>query len=278
MNILLSLLIVLSLPGALLAGYSKDAIQHALLGSGGFTVSNFITSPLDISGADVTGTLPTENGGTEATSLSSGQVLVGGGTGPITATSTTNLKASMFLNLVENTALSTWAGSANLTTAGTITTGTWNAGGVTSSGVFASTNTTGTSTIANALGVGTTTPAATGHKLMIQGSAAVQEIKVATSSSITIDWNTGNQKMVGLGAATTITFANGYPGGAYRLEICQDGTGSRTVTWPGGGVILWAGGTAPTLTATADKCDWFSFLYTNGTSTPKYHGAATQNF
>jgi hypothetical protein len=37
------------------------------------------------------------------------------------------LKSDLSLNLVENTALSTWAGSANLTTLGTIATGTWNA-------------------------------------------------------------------------------------------------------------------------------------------------------
>ncbi len=36
------------------------------------------------------------------------------------------LKADLSLNNVENTALSTWAGSANITTLGTIATGTWN--------------------------------------------------------------------------------------------------------------------------------------------------------
>src|SRR3990167_8436764 len=40
--------------------------------------------------------------------------------GLLTATSTANLKSTLKLNLVENTALSTWAGSANLTTLGTI--------------------------------------------------------------------------------------------------------------------------------------------------------------
>lgn len=36
-----------------------------------------------------------------------------------------NLKVSLSLNSVENTALSTWAGTANITTLGTIVTGTW---------------------------------------------------------------------------------------------------------------------------------------------------------
>lgn len=141
---------------------------------------------------------------------------------------------------------------------------------------FAASNTTGTSTIANALAVGTTTMASTGNKLMVQGSAVTQEIKVATSSSFTIDLNTGNQQFVGLGAATTITLSNGYVGGAYRLILCQDGTGSRVVTW--GSPISWAGGTVPTLTTTANKCDVISLLRTMGTTTPTFIGGASLNY
>jgi hypothetical protein len=44
----------------------------------------------------------------------------------VTARSAANFKTDLSLNNVENTALSTWAGSTNLTTLGTITTGTWN--------------------------------------------------------------------------------------------------------------------------------------------------------
>jgi hypothetical protein len=41
--------------------------------------------------------------------------------------SASEVKTAMSLNLVENTALSTWAGTTNITTLGTIGTGTWNA-------------------------------------------------------------------------------------------------------------------------------------------------------
>jgi len=47
-----------------------------------------------------------------------------------------DVKNDLSLNNVENTALSTWAGSANITTLGTIATGVWNAGAVTSSGAI----------------------------------------------------------------------------------------------------------------------------------------------
>lgn len=312
MNILATLLIALSLPGALLAGLHKENIKEAVFGSGGFTVSNYLSSPLNLAGSDITGTLPVENGGTEATSLSSGDILIGGGTGAITASSTLAVnKGGTGAATLSSGDLLVGAGTGVVTSTSTLAvnkggTGaatftdnrilTGNGTGVLSdeanltftgsalavtgtvsiSSTLTLTGSTATSTITNALAVGTTTAATTGHKLMIQGSAAIQEIKVATSSSFTIDWNVGNQQFVGLGAATTIAFANGYVGGGYRLIVCQDGTGSRVVTWSG--PIAWAGGTAPTLTTTANKCDVLSFLRTNGTSTPIYLGGASANY
>jgi hypothetical protein len=55
-------------------------------------------------------------------------------------------KADIGLQKVENTALSTWAGSTNLTTLGTITTGVWNGGAVASTGTVTGTNLSGTNT------------------------------------------------------------------------------------------------------------------------------------
>ena len=48
------------------------------------------------------------------------------GTGSVEELSISQTKALLSLDLVENTALSTWAGSTNITTLGTISTGTWN--------------------------------------------------------------------------------------------------------------------------------------------------------
>lgn len=50
-----------------------------------------------------------------------------GSTGTILALTASQTKTLLSLNNVENTALSTWAGSANITTLGTISTGTWSA-------------------------------------------------------------------------------------------------------------------------------------------------------
>jgi hypothetical protein len=65
-------------------------------------------------------------GGTGLTSYTPGDLLYASGATTLAGTSTANLKASLALNNVENTALSTWAGSSNITTLGTITSGTWN--------------------------------------------------------------------------------------------------------------------------------------------------------
>lgn len=78
---------------------------------------------------------------------------------------------------------------------------------------------------------------------------------------------------VTLGAAANVfTFNNGRAGGTYVLILKQDGTGSRTVTWPS--AVKWPGNVAPVLTTTASRADVFSFVY-DGTV---YYGSGSQNF
>lgn len=61
----------------------------------------------------------------------------------------------------------------------------------------------------------------------------------------------------------TITFPTLAVGAKLRLRLAQDGTGSRTVTWPA--AVHWAAATAPTLTTTASKVDVFEFYSFDGT-------------
>lgn len=69
---------------------------------------------------------------------------------------------------------------------------------------------------------------------------------------------------VTLGGNRTLAVTNANAGDRFIVKLIQDGTGSRTVTWFS--TINWEGGSAPTLTTTADKADYFEFICT-GTNT-----------
>jgi hypothetical protein len=90
---------------------------------------------------------------------------------------------------------------------------------------------------------------------------------VATSSTAQTlaDPSTSSINYITLTANCTLTFPTAVAGKSFTLALKQDGTGSRTVTWPSSGTLSWPGGTAPTLTTTANKIDFFSFVCVDGT-------------
>jgi endosialidase-like protein len=99
----------------------------------GLTISNTITNSggtFTFAPDTITGTLNVAGGGTGLASYTAGSVLYASGAATLAGTTTANLKATLALNNVENTALSTWAGTSNLTTLGTISTGVWNGTGI----------------------------------------------------------------------------------------------------------------------------------------------------
>lgn len=116
------------------------------------------------------------------------------------------------------------------------------------------------------------------------GMTTAVAANVATISSIN-PFNSGDGKPYNLAVSnqfyTVVTSGNyalsltgGTTGQVFRIKLIQDATGSRTVSWWSG--ISWPAATAPTLTTTANKADWFSFVQT-GAST--YDGfTAGQNY
>jgi len=86
-------------------------------------------------------------------------------------------------------------------------------------------------------------------------------------STVTFDLNEANTHTVTLGDNRTLAISNEDAGQKFIINLVQDGTGSRTVTWFS--TIKWAGGSAPTLTTTANKADSFGFLCTG---TDAYYG------
>jgi hypothetical protein len=91
--------------------------------------------------------------------------------------------------------------------------------------------------------------------------------------SYTVDWNEGQKQLITLtGNITTMTFTVRGGVGNFLLRVVQDGTGSRTITWPAS--IKWPGGSPPTLSTGANAEDIITFYY-NGTD---YYGVASLNF
>ena len=89
----------------------------------------------------------------------------------------------------------------------------------------------------------------------------------------TIDWKIGNKFKFTFGAQNDIfTFTAPSNPCSLTLILVQDGTGSRTVTWPG--TVKWPNSTAPTLTTTASAIDIISLLY-DGTN---YYGSSALAF
>ena len=87
-----------------------------------------------------------------------------------------------------------------------------------------------------------------------------------TAASQSIDITLGNVHTCTLAVGTTtFTFDNPAVTGkgcSFTLITTQDATGSRGITWPA--AVDWSAATAPTLTATANRTDIFTFVTYNG--------------
>lgn len=144
-------------------------------------------------------------------------------------------------------------------------------------------------TVSSNLGVASTSPSSplsVHGNTLISGTAFIGGTLTSTSTargglttltdgaSITIDWTKGNTQYVVLGGNRTIYFTATTTNSSMRLWLCQDGTGSRLITW--GATMRWAGGSVPTLTTTANKCDIVSLV--TATSTDTIFGGASLNY
>jgi hypothetical protein len=145
-------------------------------------------------------------------------------------------------------------------------------------------------------GIGTSTPSAlldVDGTTRLGGAVSVEDNEVTrpklkdysettvianTGATYTIDLENGNVFNLTLTGDCTYTFSNppaSGSAGAFTLIQNQDGTGSRTVTWPAS--VEWAGGSAPTITSTASSTDVFTFITTDG-GTTWYGFTAGQEF
>lgn len=88
-----------------------------------------------------------------------------------------------------------------------------------------------------------------------------------SAASYTLNWERGNNQRFILNQNTTFiinaTSSNPRDGAGYTLKICQDGTGSRTVTWATPGQMIWEGGNGATTTvlAAANSVTMLAMIY-----------------
>jgi hypothetical protein len=82
----------------------------------------------------------------------------------------------------------------------------------------------------------------------------------ASGAAATLDFGRSLKWKLTLTSNCTLTLtAPAQPCEKIFVKLVQDGTGSRTVTWPAS--VKWSGGTAPTLTTTAGRTDCFELVW-----------------
>lgn len=195
----------------------------------------------------VTGVLPSANGGlgVDTSGVTNGQLLIG-------KTSDNSLNLATITGTTDQITVTNGAASITLSTPQGI-------------------NTTSTPRFAR-LGLGTGAGATA--VLTTSGVFDVGYYDNGNSGTAkTVTWTNGMVQKITLNNTTTLTFAGATNGVAeYRLDVIQDGTGSRTVTWPA--AVTWQGGSAPTLTTTGGKTDICTFRW-NGSV---YFGSCSLNY
>jgi len=109
--------------------------------------------------------------------------------------------------------------------------------------------------------------------LFVGGNTTLNGTTIDKSNSLsqtltdgaTISWDTslGRVATVTLAGNRAVAAPTNLKVGTYILNVIQDATGSRTLTW--NAVFKWTGGVAPVLTTTANARDVFSF-FSDGTN------------
>jgi hypothetical protein len=102
-------------------------------------------------------------------------------------------------------------------------------------------------------------PVGDGERWQLRPAGQGAVVSPTFAASQTIDWSTGTIFVLTLTANVTFIYANVTVGQTILLELTQDGTGSRTGTFPTGSIFV---GGSKTLTTTASATDTVSVTCT----------------
>lgn len=165
--------------------------------------------------------------GTVATSTILGRVTAG--TGNVEVLTAANVKTILGLGNVENTALSTWAGSTNITTLGTITNGVWSgtAIAVSKGGTGAADAATARSNLG--LAIGSNVQAYDADLATIAGlTATTDNFMIANASAWASRTPAQARTSLGLGSLATLSTINNSNWSGTVLSTANGGTGSAS--------------------------------------------------
>lgn len=204
------------------------------------------------------------------TSITAGSgIQTSGSTGAVTVTNAIGYAFPGFNN--STTTLTNFNGNAS-TTAISATQGFF--------GGSATTTITSTGTV----GIGTSTPFNALSFGLASSSIGIPEYNYgsATSTSEKISCLSASQTHFRIGTSATtlqIDASSLIPGQKCIVVVENPNASAGAITWTTtSGLLLWAGGTTPTQTTTANKMDVWSFLMTQGSSTNALLGAQSANF
>lgn len=92
--------------------------------------------------------------------------------------------------------------------------------------------------------------------------SAATTVTLTDAATITLDFSAFLNAKVTLGGNRTLAISNGKVGQGGLIEVFQDGTGSRTLSYTAGSFVF-ASGNAPTLTTTASARDVLAYQILN---------------
>lgn len=97
---------------------------------------------------------------------------------------------------------------------------------------------------------------------LFRGKKGIETL--SDGATVTVDGNSDyNIFEVTLGGNRALAIQNMAIGQAIMLRLKQDATGSRSITsWFSGATVKWPGGSAPSLTSTANQIDGFLIVCT----------------
>ncbi len=94
--------------------------------------------------------------------------------------------------------------------------------------------------------------------LQVDGQGFSPTLTLTDAANIDWDTNSGQVAVVTLAGNRIVNAPTNLQNGAfYSIQVTQDGTGSRTLSW--NAIFKWSAGTAPTLSTAASSVDFFNF-------------------